>query len=56
MNAQLRSNTTQQVLSVLNKSFSRIEPRDKDRAYSMGMSGCQGLCISYNLHSKRFCK
>lgn len=23
---------------------------------AMGMSACQGLCITYNLHSKRFCK
>lgn len=23
---------------------------------AMGLSACQGLCITYNLHSKRFCK
>ena len=36
----------------LNKNV-LINPNKKIKA--MGLSSCQGLCITYHLHSKKFC-
>lgn len=43
------------VMTALNRN--RIEETTKKPAIkAMGMSACQGLCITYGLHVKRFCK
>lgn len=44
------------------KTLSRLnsnrggEPGQRITTKAMGMAACQGLCITYNLHSKKFCK
>lgn len=42
-----------QIRSSLNKNV--IANTDKT-IKAMGMAACQGLCITYHLHSKAFCK
>lgn len=42
-------------ISTLNRNRIGDKPSDKS-IKAMGLSACQGLCITYNLHSKRFCK
>lgn len=50
-NTQARRRT----ISRLNKN--RIgDPGRTKQIKAMGLAACQGLCITYNLHSKRFCK
>ena len=56
MNVQIRNNTQGKILTILNKQAILDHPKGNDKVYSMGMAACQGLCITYNLHSKRFCK
>ena len=35
----------------------RIGNQSQERLIqTMGLSACQGLCITYNIHSKAFCK
>lgn len=42
-------------MSRLNQN--RIEDKTSHNVIkAMGLSACQGLCITYNLHTKRFCK
>lgn len=43
------------VMATLNRN--RIEEPTKKTAAikAMGLSACQGLCITYNLHKKKFC-
>lgn len=48
-------NQDARIMKLLNKN--RIEnqlPNKKIKA--MGLAACQGLCITYHLHSKAFCK
>lgn len=42
-------------ISTLNRNRIGNKPSDKT-IKAMGLAACQGLCITYNLHSKRFCK
>lgn len=48
----LRSSRT---INSLNRNRIGDKPSNKT-IKAMGMSACQGLCITYGLHSKRFCK
>lgn len=49
---RVRSSRT---MSRLNRN--RIDDKSTNKVIkTMGLSACQGLCITYNLHSKRFCK
>ncbi len=45
----------QRTLSRLNRNQTS-DSTQKKVIKAMGLSSCQGLCITYNLHSKRFCK
>lgn len=56
MNVQIRNNVQDRVLAILNKPLVMEDPKANDKVYSMGMAACQGLCITYKIHSKRFCK
>ncbi len=42
-------------MNCLNRNKISDRPSDKT-IKAMGMAACQGLCITYGLHSKRFCK
>ena len=43
------------IMNSLNKN--RItDPVKEKRIKAMGLSACQGLCITYHVHSKAFCK
>lgn len=45
------------VLSILNRNkITENKSKSEIEIKAMGLSACQGLCISYGLHSKRFCK
>lgn len=46
---------SQKTLTRLNRN-QISDPIQKNVIKAMGLSACQGLCITYNLHSKRFCK
>ena len=47
--------TRAKIVAFLNKN--RIGDRlQYSKVEAMGMSACQGLCITYHLHSKAFCK
>lgn len=43
-------------MNSLNRNWIR-EPKIKieKEIRAMGLAACQGLCITYNLHSKKFC-
>jgi len=56
MNVQIRNISPCKIMPILNKSMARLDVKEDEKVYSMGMAACQGLCITYNLHSKRFCK
>lgn len=43
------------VMASLNKNKIGDQLQTK-KIKAMGMSACQGLCITYHLHSKAFCK
>lgn len=43
------------VLRTLNKNRIGEQPKSKV-VKAMGLAACQGLCITYHLHSKAFCK
>lgn len=45
MNIQIRTTLNSNVIVGADKKIK-----------AMGMSACQGLCITYHLHSKAFCK
>ena len=45
MHSQIRSSLNKNVIVHTDKTIK-----------AMGMSACQGLCITYHLHSKAFCK
>lgn len=54
MYAQIR---TKQEREYIRKNLNRNVQVNPDRKIkAMGLSACQGLCITYHLHSKRFCK
>lgn len=43
------------IMKSLNKN--RIaDPSQKKEIKAMGLAACQGLCITYHVHSKAFCK
>ena len=47
--------TRANIMASLNKN--RIGNQlQHSKVEAMGMSACQGLCITYHLHSKAFCK
>lgn len=54
-NASLPISKNKRVISRLNRNR-KGEIDSNTVIKAMGMSSCQGLCITYNLHSKRFCK
>lgn len=43
------------IMASLNKNRIGDQLQTK-KIKAMGMSACQGLCITYHLHSKAFCK
>ncbi len=43
------------VLRTLNRNRIGKQPKSKV-VKAMGLAACQGLCITYHLHSKAFCK
>ena len=46
--------TQSNCMKVLNRN--RITDKNSDKVVkAMGMAACQGLCITYALHSKAFC-
>lgn len=43
------------VMGTLNRNRIGDQPKNKV-VKAMGLAACQGLCITYHLHSKAFCK
>ena len=43
------------IIASLNKNIIRDQIQTK-KIKAMGLAACQGLCITYHLHSKAFCK
>jgi hypothetical protein len=44
------------IMASLNKKNRIGDLLQTKKIKAMGMSACQGLCITYHLHSKAFCK
>lgn len=54
-NSEYSQNQNARIMKSLNKN--RIADQSSNKEIkAMGMSACQGLCISYHIHSKAFCK
>ena len=43
------------IMKSLNKNRI-VDPSQKKEIKAMGLAACQGLCITYHVHSKAFCK
>lgn len=51
------SSKSRKMRTIRSLNRNRIGDKKTDKTIkAMGMSACQGLCITYGLHSKRFCK
>lgn len=48
-------NQNVRIMKSLNKNRI-VDPSQKKEIKAMGLAACQGLCITYHLHSKAFCK
>lgn len=48
-------NQNVRIMKSLNKNRI-VNPSQKKEIKAMGLAACQGLCITYHVHSKAFCK
>lgn len=48
-------NQNVRIMKSLNKNRI-VDPSQKKEIKAMGLAACQGLCITYHVHSKAFCK
>lgn len=53
MYSQMRN--TQERVSIRKKLNRNVIVNPSRKIKAMGLSSCQGLCITYHLHSKKFC-
>lgn len=47
-------NKNVRIMKSLNKNRI-VDPSQKKEIKAMGLAACQGLCITYHVHSKAFC-